>query len=110
MYPKFTIREILSNRGRVELLGRLSSTRCSQQPWIDDGWLGYLQHQEYLFYGRWHTYGDLWGFVFEQDDKEVAVQAGEELIAYEGYWGERVELVVNENIDWQKAQFESRDE
>lgn len=108
MYPKFTIREIQDDQGRIELLGQPSSTQCDEQKWIDDHCLGYLQHQEHLFYGRWHKAGDLWRFVFEEVYEELGLQPGQELVAYDGYWGERVELVLNENIDWREVQFKAR--
>jgi hypothetical protein len=110
MYSKFTIKERLDNRGRIELLGQLSSRQCREQQWIEDRWLGYLQHQERIFYGRRHKAGDLWRFTFEQGYEEVKLQPGRELIAYDGYWGERVELVLNKEIEWQEAQFKVRGE
>lgn len=64
MYPRFTVKEVLSSTGRMELLGQLSSTQCKKQEWVDENWLGYLQHQERFFYGRWHKEADLWRFTF----------------------------------------------
>jgi hypothetical protein len=108
MYPKFTIREIQDNQGRIELLGQLSSTQCDGQKWIDVKWLGFLQDREHLFYGRWHNAGNLWRFVFERVYEEADLQLGQELVVYDGYWGERVELVLNKNIDWREALFKAK--
>ena len=110
MYPTFKVTEILKNPDGLEITGNLSSIYYKNEKWVDDKWLGFLKDGNIMIYGRWKESDDNWKFFVKPEDiLKSNLEVGKEYIVFEGYWGERVEIVIDENINWQKVVYTSKD-
>jgi hypothetical protein len=76
---------------------------------IGDGWIGCLKTGAKLVFGRWHRRDDLWEFAPEESGEVDAVVTQREWEVLDGYWGERAQIVLDENRRWVRARFEPTD-
>ena len=95
-FPTFNVIE----RRTDELVGSVSSTKLGGETWVADRYLGFLKHGDSLFPGRWHCAGENWRFALDKSQVNEALPVSEEFQILDGYWGERVELVLNRRIIW----------
>ena len=103
-YPIFTIAKVVEGEKGLGLVGSVSSEYCKNEKWLDDNWLGYLKDDESIFHGRWRSENDQWKFLVDLEDaRGMDFNENQNFTVFDGYWGERVELVTNRNIQWQNA-------
>ena len=58
-----------------------------------------------MIYGRWKEDDSDWKFFVKQEDiLESNLQVGKEVIVFDGYWGERVEITIDTKISIGKIQ------
>ena len=95
-FPTFNVIEHRTD----ELVGSVSSTKLGSETWVADQYLGFLKHGDSLFPGRWHYAGENWKFALDKSQANEALPASDEFQILDGYWGERVELVLNRRIIW----------
>ena len=88
----------------------MSSTALGSETWVADQYLGFLKHGDSLFPGRWHSAGENWKFALDKSQTNEALPASDEFQILDGYWGERVELVLNTNVAWQPERWEVQDD
>ena len=111
MFPKFSINKVFKIEEKVELVGTVSSDSFKNEKWIEDKWLGFLRKNNLFIYGRWHKQDENWKFVIKPEDTlGINFFEGEELDAIDGYWGERVELIFDENICWKEANYKAQND
>lgn len=110
MYPTFKITEIIDNPNGLEIKGNLSSVTYKNEKWIDNDWLGFVKDGNSMIYGRWKEDDSDWKFFVKQEDiLESNLQVGKEVIVFDGYWGERVEITIDKNINWQESIYTTKD-
>src|SRR5882724_3140543 len=101
MFPVFHVDE--SGVAEVpRILGRITRTTHGQQPWVGDGWLGFLRADAEFISGRWHQRGDLWEFAPDDPDAHGTIRARSDWDVFDGYWGERAEFVLDRTLRWDK--------
>jgi hypothetical protein len=87
--------------------------RHDPSPWIGDGRIGYLRVGEgRLVQGRFRHVDPGSGMCsfFPDDPRRLAeLRPGLSCLFLDGYWGERAELVLDENRPWQRREFEPSD-
>jgi hypothetical protein len=106
MFPTFKINEVTNTENSLELTGRISSDSFNGHKWVDDKWVGSLKVNDSIVFGRWHKQNNDWKFAVDQEDSSKAdFYVGQEVALIDGYWGERVELVVDKSINWKEATF-----
>ncbi len=112
MYPTFKITKFTKNPDGLELEGFLSSDSFKTEKWIDDGWLGFLRSENQIIYGRWKKHNNKWKFLINLEDLPATsnLQPEKELVVFDGYWGERVELVLDKNIIWNELIYTTKDD
>lgn len=78
---------------------------------IKPKWVGVLVNRKHqCFQGRFTSVNqDLGIFVFRLDDaaKCPEFHKGDIVYFFDGYWGERVEIVLDRNTDWREKKFDS---
>lgn len=104
-FPNFHIESIERAVPRPRLTGRPSSQTFGSHKWIDDGWIGYLRYGTRLVPGRWRAAGDAWQFTLRRAADLEALEGVSEVEALDGYWGERAELVLSEDLTWGPAEW-----
>jgi hypothetical protein len=90
-----------------EVVGSLSATSHAGESWVADGWWGYLVSGTTAVEGRWHARGEAWAFRVE-DPEPPAFSPSQVWRVYDGYWGERVALVLGDR-SWERTAFEPSD-
>lgn len=106
MFPVFKINQVIKNLTGTDLIGGISSDFFEGEKWVDDKWLGFLRLNNSLVYGRWHKQNDDWKFVAEsKDNPKLDFFIGQELSLFDGYWGERIELVIDKSLNWKEATY-----
>ena len=104
MFPEFKIKAISKTDKGMELIGNISSNEFDGEKWIDDKWLGFLKENSSLFYGRWHKHNNNWKFVVSNEELlKTDFYEGQVFSAIDGYWGERIELIIDKNITWRET-------
>jgi hypothetical protein len=101
-----------SETGQTEtprVLGRLTRTTHGREPWVGDGWLGFLMADAKLIAGRWHQRGDLWEFAPDNPDDLATIRTRPDWNVLDGYWGERAELVLDRTRRWDKDRVQPTD-
>lgn len=88
-FPVFSLEKVLKDCQGQMLFGQLSSTIHYDQEWIGDIYLGYLTDSTRFYYGRWFKVEGGWNFRLDEPTDELT--EGENYIAIDGYWGQRVE-------------------
>ena len=101
--PRFRVRKI--ERDPVRLIGELSSTRYGSESWVEAGWLGDLRVGNRFVTGRWSQTEAEWVFSPERASALDTIGAAREFPVFEGYWGERAELVLDESLAWSSAKW-----
>jgi hypothetical protein len=105
MFPLFRVEG--AGRGDAGgVVGTVTRTTHGRESWIGDGAVGYLKIGSRMVEGRWHARGASWEFVPDAPDLMEVVLAHPESEAFDGYWGERAELVLDETRRWSKATFQ----
>jgi hypothetical protein len=108
MFPTFKIKTVIENETGNELIGTLSSDSYKGEKWVDDKWLGFIVEDNRFIYGRWHKLEDNWKFVIKPEEIfEANFYEGQELSAVEGYWGERIELIIDKNTIWKQTVYKA---
>jgi len=104
MFPEFKIVSIDALNKSV--IGSLNRTEQGSEHWIDENWIGSLLQGTTIAFGRWFKEDSLWRFAFDEKDwGKLSLSPRVVVYALDGYWGERVELVYDKGISWQKAHF-----
>ena len=93
--PRFQVRRIEDDP--VRLIGTLSATRYGSQTWVQSGWHGDLRVGNRLVTGRWSQADSEWAFTPESPSALETIGAAREFPVFEGYWGERAELVLDQS-------------
>jgi hypothetical protein len=96
--PWFQIRKV--ERTSARLIGSLSSTRYGSTVWVKPGWLGDLRVGNRFVSGRWSKAGFRWAFSLEDAAELELIGPAKRLQAFDGYWAERAEIVLNESLSW----------
>lgn len=110
MFPTFKINQIVKTEKSLELTGSISSDSFNGHKWVDDKWTGSLKVNESIVFGRWHKQNSVWKFAVDSEDtSKVDFSIGQEVELIDGYWGERVELVIDKSINWKEAAFSATD-
>jgi hypothetical protein len=110
MFPTFKINQVIKADKGLELTGNISSDSFKGQKWVDDNWIGSLRIDNLIVFGRWHKQNSDWKFRVDfEDSSKVNFSVGQEVELIDGYWGERVELVIDKNIKWKEAAYSATD-
>jgi hypothetical protein len=110
MFPTFKINQVIKAEKGVELTGSISSDSFNGHKWVDDKWGGSLRVNNSIVFGRWHKQNSDWKFIVDPKDPiKVDFSAGQEVELIDGYWGERVELVIDKSIEWKKDTYLATD-
>ena len=105
-YPVFTITKIDENPNSLSAFGLIDRKEQGKEKWVDDGWVGVLFTGNKVAFGRWHRQDNLWQFKFDSEEiGKIEIQEGKKVSILEGYWGERVEIALDERIEWKEVVF-----
>lgn len=105
--PTFTPDYICEGDNKTELTGSVSSEEYLSQKWIGERWIGYIGREgEAPMQGRWFPEEGHWRFLGE-NPKLLEFPIGQPLQLYDGYWGERV-CVVLAGFSWNEEQFAAK--
>ena len=96
MIPIFKINDVTAESA----FGTLTSTRMGKELWIADNRVGDLFNGSVTIYGRWSESEQGWRFTPEMGDTTQQLEAGTSWFAYDGYWGERVALLIASRGRW----------
>jgi hypothetical protein len=99
--PHFQVREIENHP--LRLIGELSNTRYGSQTWIRSGWLGDLRVGSRFVRGRWSEADGRWVFAPNDQNALETIAELREFDVFDGYWGERAELVLDESLTWRET-------
>jgi len=108
LFPAFQVRE-RSVGSKAGVRGTVTRTTQGRENWVGDGWIGCLKAGTKLVFGRWHRRDELWEFAPDDSDEVDAVVAQREWEVLDGYWGERAEIVLDQDRRWVRARFEPTD-
>jgi hypothetical protein len=109
MFPTFKINKVIKAEKGIELTGSISSDSFNGHKWVDDKWVGSLRINDSMVFGRWHKQNSDWKFVVDSEDNSKSdFSVGQEVELIDGYWGERVELVIDKSIKWKETAFSEK--
>jgi hypothetical protein len=94
----------------LRLIGDVSNTRYGSQTWIQSGWLGDLRVGSRFVAGRWSEADGRWIFAPNDQNALQIIAQAREFDVFDGYWGERAELVLDESLDWREASWSDPDD
>ena len=98
LFPSFNVEIVCPE----SLTGTINTVYFKNEKWIEDNYLGYLVNENSWAYGRWKKENDKWQFFIElQSNQNINYVPQMTLNAVDGYWGERVTLVLDKNTEWQ---------
>ena len=106
--PHFRVLKV--EQGPLRLIGDLSSTRYGSETWVQSGWLGDLRIGSRFLRGRWSEAGACWAFSPEDQNALETVAEVRDFHVFDGYWGERAELVLDESLNWRDAIWSNPDD
>jgi hypothetical protein len=106
--PHFRVLKV--EQDPLRLIGDLSSTRYGSQIWIQSGWLGDLRIGSRFLTGRWSEAGACWAFSPDDQNALESIAEVRDFEVFDGYWGERAELVLDESLNWREAIWSVPDE
>jgi hypothetical protein len=109
-FPKFTIFDVQGSGDRLQIFGSISGVQYGRETWIGDQYVGYLFRKKPLAFGRWHAVGQRWKFSTEGLLVSKLPSPGDAVEVLDGYWGERAELIFNENASWTIARYSQPDD
>lgn len=101
MFPLFRVRQIQGDPPR--LVGTLSDTRYGSEIWVQDGGMGDLRVGDRFVTGRWSRAGAEWAFSPESKGALELIGTAREFRVFDGYWGERAQLVLDGSLRWSKT-------
>lgn len=105
-FPTFRINQVVNTEKVLELLGVISSDSWKSHKWVDDKWIGSLRVRDSVVFGRWQKQDSNWKFAVNREDITKAdFVVGQLVELIDGYWGERVELVIDKSILWERTEF-----
>lgn len=105
MVPVFRVSDV--DPGETSrVLGAVTRTTYGRETWVGDGWIGFLRGGATVIAGCWLQRIDLWVFVPDNPDDVEPIRARIEWEVFDGYWGERVEIVLDSTRQWHKARFQ----
>ncbi|TMA33075.1 MAG: hypothetical protein E6J87_11175 [Deltaproteobacteria bacterium] len=96
--PRFRVHRI--EEDPLRLVGEVSATEYQSETWIHAGWLGDLRVGNHFIAGRWSEAGTSWAFAPEDPHARDKIGEARDFEVFEGYWGERASLVLDESLDW----------
>jgi hypothetical protein len=106
-FPKFAVKDVHEEDGNLRLFGTVDATKVSEETWVGDQHLGYLFCGTPILYGRWHSKKNDWEFsvsdVLAGTDQPYE---GRTIDVFDGYWGERAELVFDTRLKWSEKKYE----
>lgn len=108
LFPRFSVAAVSPSPPRARLIGSVSSVRFGRETWVGDRYLGYLKHGSFLAPGRWHLGKDHWEFALDQPQHLNDLEGIPELEVLDGYWGERVALVLDARAKWTTDQWSEK--
>ena len=102
-FPIFRVARVDTEAGAPHLIGSLTATNFGRETWVDDEYIGYLRRGATCIRGRWRKLTDLWEFTLADPHTIPPFHAEEEVEVFDGYWGERAQLVLSESTSWSPA-------
>lgn len=105
MFPRF----LIIRRDADEAFGSVTATTYGREIWVADGYIGSLMADEKLVFGRWNSRGDSWAFIPDDSGVIEILRPDTEWVVLDGYWGERAQLVLDANRQWQKGSYQGSD-
>jgi hypothetical protein len=110
MFPTFKINQVIKAEKGIELIGSISSDSFNGHKWVDDKWVGSLRINDSMVFGRWHKQNSDWKFIVNSEDNSKSdFSVGHQVELIDGYWGERVELVIDKSIKWKEVTYLATD-
>ena len=102
---KIFVEEIQRNENKLKYFGKFDKT-----PLIKENNLGYLVDGSRFVYGRFIKFNenDL-TTIFESENDTIILSEQKAYSVLDGYWGQRAELVFDENRKWNKIYFKPTD-
>lgn len=110
MFPTFKINQVVKAEKGLELTGVISSDSFDGHKWVDDKWVGALMANDSMVFGRWHKQDGDWKFAVDPEEvSKAGFSAGQEVELIDGYWSERIEVVIDKSIEWIAAAYAGDD-
>jgi hypothetical protein len=106
--PRFRVREI--DHDPFRLIGDLTSTHYEARAWVQAGWLGDLRVGSRFVTGRWSEVGSSWAFTPDDPSAPETIADEREFDVFDGYWGERAALVLDEALIWRESAWADLDD
>jgi hypothetical protein len=100
--PIFRVSETL--REPFRLLGTLSTTKFRADTWVKDDWVTDLRVGNIVLSGFWRRSTSDWIFTPTAEDAARRLGDHRDFQVFDGYWGERVSIVLDESLSWQRAE------
>jgi hypothetical protein len=100
-FPKFSVQRV--EHSPPALVGQLSSTAFESETWVRDGAIGVLRSGATFISGRWQSTEAAWLFAPDNATALHGLRPPCEFDVFDGYWGERAELVLDQTLIWQAA-------
>jgi hypothetical protein len=110
-FPVFTVREVSDSQLKGSLNITTYQTAYQTENWIADNCIGFLMKDGVWLYGRWHLKDDEWIFnIKESLGEKISLKAAMQLYALDGYWGDRIKLVLDKSIQWKLQTYNQKDD
>ncbi len=97
----------------VEPDSRLIKGQVSRWQWVGEGWIAYLYlGGGQLIEGRFRNVDETTkgvSFAVEASEFPSGIAARDSIPFFDGYWGERAVIVLNEALQWRKETFKTGD-
>ena len=90
--------------------GPMIPGQVRSETWIQSGWLGYLRVGSRFVIGRWGEADGSWVFAPKDQNALEVIAEVREFEVFDGYWGDRAELVLDESLNWRKATWSDPDD
>ena len=96
--PRFRVHRV--EEDPLRLVGDLSTTEYGPRTWVQSDSLGNLRVGSCFVTGRWSEAGTSWAFAPEDPNALETIGDARDFEVFDGYWGERVALVLDESLGW----------
>ena len=100
--PTFRVSKTLTEP--IRLLSTLSSTKYGADRWVEDGWVTALRAGNLILSGWWSRSEDDWVFHPTAEDAARLLGDHRDFQVFDGYWGERISIVLDESLSWHQAE------